>query len=225
MNIKKFYNEFAETYDKRHNSTATNYLRKKELDLIRKYSKGRVLDIGCGTGYHLKYAGDDAVGIDFSENMLKIARKKNIKNLKLASAENIPFRDKSFKTVFCFFGVLNMCNAEKAIKEMQRILENKGRVLLSVSSIKGSDKFRIYKKEIKIRLFSKKDIINLFRKSNFKLIYFDSVFKNTKPRWGDFARFSFRERLNLFLERFSKKKLGEICLLVFEKASLAGADT
>ncbi len=216
MNIIKFYDEFAESYDKRHSSPATRIVRKKELAMIKRFSGGRVLDIGCGTGYHMQFV-KNAVGIDPSREMLKIARRKGIKNLKPGRAENLPFRSNSFDTVLCFFAVLNMCSCKKAVREMERVLKEKGKALISVSSINGSRKFRIHKREIELYLFSKKALVELFRRNGFRLIYFDSVFRKTKPRWGDFTPFSLKEKIMLFLEKFSEKEKGEIYFFVFEK--------
>lgn len=52
--------------------TALEYLRGKDI------SKGRIVDLGCGSGITAKIlsdAGYDVIGVDYSEDILEIARK------------------------------------------------------------------------------------------------------------------------------------------------------
>lgn len=204
MDFRTFYNQIAESYEKRHNSPATNYLRKKELGLIRRFASGRILDIGCGTGYHMQHV-ENAVGVDISEEMLKIARKRGL-DVKKASAENLPFRDSSFDTVFCFFTVLNICDYKKTVKEMARVLKPGGVALLSLSSVHDNKEFGVMKKRVELKkLFKKEELIEIFESNGFKLEHLDSIFRSRKPRWGDFTPFTLTERIKLFLDRFRKK--------------------
>ncbi|HRP25659.1 methyltransferase domain-containing protein [Thauera sp.] len=56
-----------------------------EIFLTQLPGGATILDAGCGPGHHARYlkkAGFDLVGLDFSQSMLRIARKKN---------QNIPF--------------------------------------------------------------------------------------------------------------------------------------
>lgn len=79
------------------------YILKK---LFPDFKGKRVLDLGCGFGWHCRYAaekGAEAVtGVDISEKMLKEAKKKtncnNIKYLHLG-IEDIDFKENSFDIV------------------------------------------------------------------------------------------------------------------------------
>lgn len=222
MNIRKFYNKTAKIYDLRHNSTATNFLRKKEAELVKKFKSGLVLDIGCGTGYWLD---NKTIGIDISEEMLKIAKNKS-KKLLQAKIEQLPFKNKSFDTIFCFFSVLNMVDYEKSLKEIKRVLKKYQYILVSVSSIfdkknvktKNNEKiFKIQKEKINIHVFTKQEIINLFKKNGFKLEYFNSIFSLLKPKWGNFKDFSIKEKIKLKLEKILSKERGRIYLFAFKK--------
>jgi len=214
MDFRAFYNQTAGSYDLRHSSPATNYLRKKELGLVRRFSRGRILDIGCGTGYHMRLA-KNATGIDISEGMLKIARERGF-DAKRADAEKLPFKNESFDTIFCFFSVLNMCNYRNAVKEMARVLKPGGLVLLSLSSMHDKGKFGIMKKKIRLKkLFTKKELFDIFESNGFKPEHFDSVFILQKPRWGDFSPFTLKEKIRLRFERLCKKENGRIYLAAF----------
>ncbi|NYZ80024.1 methyltransferase domain-containing protein [Candidatus Micrarchaeota archaeon] len=63
--------------------------------------RGRVLDVGCGTGFSLsvlKDSGFDATGIDISEAMLEIARAKGF-NVKQADFRSLPFTNSYFEGI------------------------------------------------------------------------------------------------------------------------------
>lgn len=113
--------------------------RKKAIQLIKdKYPK-RILDIATGTADFaieaMNLNPDKITGIDISEGMLELGRKK-IKNKKLENkiqlilgdSENIPFTDNSFDAAIAAFGVRNFENLEKGLSEIYRVL-NKGGVI------------------------------------------------------------------------------------------------
>jgi ubiquinone/menaquinone biosynthesis C-methylase UbiE len=217
MDFKGFYNRTAGSYDQRHDSPASIRLRRRENRLIKRYAEGKVLDIGCGTGFHMSHDGLNTTGIDISDRMLAVA-KNNGFNVKKARAEQIPFSDKSFDTVFCFFAVLNMCDSSKAVKEMARVLKPGGCALLSLSSIHDKRHFKISRQKVSLKtLFTKADLVKLFRKNGLVLERFDSAFRTGRPRWGDYSRVPIRERINLWMDRFRDEKNGVVYLAAFKK--------
>lgn len=225
---RALYNHLAGRYDLRQQNPSTEILRKVEIKLIKKYSKGIAVDLGCGTGYHLGFL-DHPIGLDISEKMLKIAKKKN-KPLIQAEIENIPLKDSSMNMALCFYSTLNMINLGQGIKEIHRILMDNGLVLISVTSINDlnkkdegkpnkTKKFRLEGKRIQINLFEKKGIIHAFGKSGFKLVFFDSIFRAQKPRWGNFRKFSTTEKLKMKIDNIFPTEWGNFYLFVFEKTA------
>lgn len=93
-------------------ATALAYEKNKRMQKIQKemteravellgITHGRVLDVGCGTGFSLKAlkdAGFDVTGIDISDAMLDIARSKGF-NVKLADFRSLPFKANHFDAV------------------------------------------------------------------------------------------------------------------------------
>ncbi|MDZ7814493.1 MAG: class I SAM-dependent methyltransferase [Planctomycetota bacterium] len=70
-------------------------------------------------------------GIDISETMLDIARKKVPgANILKADATDMPFGDSSFDVVTSCFVYRNLSDRKKAVSEMYRVLKPGGRVML-----------------------------------------------------------------------------------------------
>lgn len=91
----------------------------------------RVLDVGTGTGFIallLAELGHEVIGVDISEEMLRIAREKarklNIENVEfhLADAEELPFPDNTFDAVVARHVIWALPNPEKAYSEWKRVL-------------------------------------------------------------------------------------------------------
>jgi len=101
--------------------------------LIKPNSK--ILDVCTGTGdiairLAKKHADSEITAIDFSENMLNIAknRAKNIPNIKFINGDamNLPFEDSYFDAVFISYGLRNLESTEHGLKEMIRVTKDNG---------------------------------------------------------------------------------------------------
>jgi len=100
----------------------------------------RILDVATGTGgqafaFARARRGYDVVGIDLSEEMLKVANQKNgNQNLRyqVADATNLPFEDDHFDVSCVSFALHEMPLAmrEKAIEEMVRVTRPKGMIVV-----------------------------------------------------------------------------------------------
>lgn len=78
------------------------------------------LDIACGEGI-IERLVPETVGLEFSLNALKKAKKSGAKNLVLADAHSLPFADNSFDLAICAGSLEHFFNPQKAIKEMVRV--------------------------------------------------------------------------------------------------------
>jgi ubiquinone/menaquinone biosynthesis C-methylase UbiE len=141
MKTASNYDPFAKLYHK-HILDKNNFLNKfveepgtlkklKELELTSK----KVLDLGCGSGRYtrvLKNFGANVVGVDPSEELLKIARKeiKNIDFLKKDSS-NLPFKDNCFDMVFAGMVLHYVKDIESLFREVFRVLRPKGIFILT----------------------------------------------------------------------------------------------
>jgi ubiquinone/menaquinone biosynthesis C-methylase UbiE len=96
-------------------------------------ARGRVLDVGCGTGVVLeRLAGrGQAIGVDLSLDMLAKAALRQRKRgsgaaLVCGNAEQLPFPDGSFESVVSTFAMNAMPDLEKTLAEMLRVLQAGG---------------------------------------------------------------------------------------------------
>ncbi|MCX7987911.1 MAG: bifunctional demethylmenaquinone methyltransferase/2-methoxy-6-polyprenyl-1,4-benzoquinol methylase UbiE, partial [Thermodesulfovibrio sp.] len=94
-----------------------------------------VLDLATGTGdsaRELLKESIKVIGVDISFEMLRIALKKMENNFTSlsASAYQLPFRDDSFDAVTCAFGIRNMHDTEKALREINRVIKKGGKLII-----------------------------------------------------------------------------------------------
>ena len=88
---------------------------------------GLVLDVGCGTGLlfsHVALQSRQVVGVDISKKLLLQAKERIDKprNVELvqADADNLPFRNDLFNSVFAFTVLQNMPKPNETLMEIRR---------------------------------------------------------------------------------------------------------
>ena len=115
--------------------------RKKAVKELQEVSPRKILDIATGTGdfaiANMKLQPEEIVGIDISNGMLEVGRKKmrkkkldHIITMKQADSENLPFDDDYFDGLTVGFGVRNFENLEKGLSEMLRVLRPGGKAVI-----------------------------------------------------------------------------------------------
>jgi ubiquinone/menaquinone biosynthesis C-methylase UbiE len=106
------------------------------LDAGRVAKGVRVLDVACGPGGVAEAAserGATATGLDFSSEMISIARARCPEiDFRIGNAESLPFSDAEFDAVLMNFGVLHLPEPERAFSEAARVLRPGGRYALTV---------------------------------------------------------------------------------------------
>lgn len=109
------------------------------VDAARLAPGDRVLDVACGTGAVAQEAigrigpGGSVVGLDQSEDMLAVARRKMPSlDWRQGRAEALPFEDNAFEAVLCQFGLMFFDDRVGALREMRRVLRPGGRIVAAV---------------------------------------------------------------------------------------------
>jgi len=99
----------------------------------------RALDLCCGTGdvaFALAGQGAEVTGLDFSEPMLAVARRRGGEaggdnpQFMQGDAQEIPFPDASFDIVTVSYGLRNLSSWETGLAEMFRVARPGGRLLV-----------------------------------------------------------------------------------------------
>jgi demethylmenaquinone methyltransferase/2-methoxy-6-polyprenyl-1,4-benzoquinol methylase len=113
-------------------------VRDRVVNFTNVQKGSKVLDVATGTGeqaFAFAKKGYEVIGIDLSEAMLNVAKKKNkFRNVKfeVADATNLPFGDSSFDTSSISFALHDMPLSirEKVLKEMARVTKPKGIIVI-----------------------------------------------------------------------------------------------
>jgi len=169
----------------------------EELKLYIKEEE-KVLDLGCGTGrlYEIFSVQDgsasgrkniDYVGIDFSENLIQIAKERHGNHFQVADILMLPFSDNYFDSVWSIAVLHHIPTDElrkRALSEIKRILKPNGRVIVTCWKIKS-----FFRKDIFIpfhgkkryyHVFTKRELGNLFKQSGFKVEELKFLKRNNK---------------------------------------------
>jgi demethylmenaquinone methyltransferase / 2-methoxy-6-polyprenyl-1,4-benzoquinol methylase len=115
--------------------------RKKAIKVLEPLHPKKILDVATGTGdfalQALSLNPEKITGIDISEGMLEVGRKKMIERkvdhlieLQKADSEKLPFAGDSFDAVTVAFGVRNFEDLEKGLSEMLRVLKPGGKAVI-----------------------------------------------------------------------------------------------
>jgi demethylmenaquinone methyltransferase/2-methoxy-6-polyprenyl-1,4-benzoquinol methylase len=93
-----------------------------------------ILDVACGTGdlslSLFESTGARVIGTDFCRPMLRLAAGKLPDQITLVEGDalSLPFKDSTFDAVTIAFGLRNLSDINKGLKELRRILKPQGRV-------------------------------------------------------------------------------------------------
>ncbi len=143
--VADMFNKIAGKYDQlnRFLSARTDIgWRKKAIRRFKKDKPAHILDVATGTGDMALLAWkmlqpEQITGIDISEGMLDLGRKKIEKeqlgdkiHLQLGDSETINFADNTFDAVMVAFGVRNFENLENGLAEMKRVVKPGGQVVI-----------------------------------------------------------------------------------------------
>jgi demethylmenaquinone methyltransferase/2-methoxy-6-polyprenyl-1,4-benzoquinol methylase len=140
--IRQMFGEIAGRYDFMNHflSAGTDvYWRWKTVRLSQPFNKSPMLDVCTGTGdlafaYRKKVGGDVRVfATDFTHGMLRLAEKKRTERDVVfleADTMSLPFPSDMFQVVSVAFGLRNVSSTIGGLKEMARVCEPGGKVVV-----------------------------------------------------------------------------------------------
>lgn len=150
--VEEMFDSIAPAYDSMNSAMSFGlhrYWRRKALDAVSEEFNSdapqRILDVACGTGdvtfdLNNRFPQTEIVGLDLSEKMLDIARKRLAESavplithrIKFEKGDclKLAFDDNSFDLITVAYGVRNFEHLLKGIKEMTRVLRPGGRICI-----------------------------------------------------------------------------------------------
>jgi demethylmenaquinone methyltransferase/2-methoxy-6-polyprenyl-1,4-benzoquinol methylase len=141
--IRRMFDGIAPRYDLLNHLLSLNVDKRWRARVVRSVpaTKGPVLDVCTGTGdlafeYDRAYGGRvPIVGADFAGEMLARAVAKSRRRGSLprvgfvqADAQRLPFADNTFEVVTIAFGLRNVTDTDRGLREMARVARPGGRV-------------------------------------------------------------------------------------------------
>ncbi|HCW05957.1 MAG TPA: bifunctional demethylmenaquinone methyltransferase/2-methoxy-6-polyprenyl-1,4-benzoquinol methylase UbiE [Cytophagales bacterium] len=115
--------------------------RKKAIQSLLNDKPKTILDVATGTGDFaleaMRLSPEKIIGVDISEGMLEVGRKKiqskgleNSIELRSGDSENLPFEENKFDAAIVAFGVRNFENLEKGLLEIFRVVRPGGKLVV-----------------------------------------------------------------------------------------------
>lgn len=144
--VQRMFAAIARSYDlnnRLHSFGRDQVWRRKAVRLSELQPSDAVLDAACGTGdlaeAYADHGAAKVVGLDFTQRMLDIAEAKarnrkrrngaNAPTYVQGDAMRLPFEDASFDIVSIAFGIRNVADPAKVLREFRRVLRPKGRLV------------------------------------------------------------------------------------------------
>jgi demethylmenaquinone methyltransferase/2-methoxy-6-polyprenyl-1,4-benzoquinol methylase len=142
--VETMFDRIASVYDPMNRVMTAGLDRRWRKLAVREvvWPGDRVLDACCGTGdlaVEAERRGGRVVGLDFSEKMLERARTKSgtIEWVR-GDALDLPFADGEFDAVTCGFGVRNLDDLDRGLRELWRVLRTGGKIaVLEITRPRG----------------------------------------------------------------------------------------
>ena len=128
--------------------------RRKVIKMVTERNPESILDIATGTGdLAIKFATESnatrIVGLDLSEGMLAVAKKKVVGTkftdkieFIQADSEALPFQSDTFSAITVSFGIRNFQDLKKGLSEIYRVLQPNGLFVILETSVPEKTPFK-----------------------------------------------------------------------------------
>jgi ubiquinone/menaquinone biosynthesis C-methylase UbiE len=141
INRQEFFNNAADTWDKRFQSKELISFLRQLAPTFNLQRGQRILDVGTGTGVLIPFLLE-AVGptghvtaVDYAQKMVEICNVKyaGVPNVSVAvqRVENLDFPSESFDAVTCFGLFPHLESKEAALAQLNRVLKTGGKLIIA----------------------------------------------------------------------------------------------
>ena len=203
---------------------------KVRMKIVTDLAYGKVLDVGCGTGYIVKKL--NCYGLDNSKEAIKGCSGK----VKLGDATNMPYGSEKFDTVFALDVLEHIGNDTLALEEIYRVLKHGGSAVITLPAFKFlwgvSDNLGEHYRRYTLGEITRKAErarFTVIRKTYFNTILFLPIFlarmlerlirvksENNMPQFLDKLFFKIFN-LEYHLLKFTDFPFGVSCLVILQK--------
>lgn len=150
------------------------------------FSRGLLLDIGCGEGELAKYIQGELYGVECNQIKVKIAKTKLYREVIVGDVEeDLPFSPNYFDIIVCADVLEHLLDPRKALRNVYRLLKPNGLLLVSVPNPQGlrrflfdfHDEFIGFKEkgDIHYHYGTAKDWQMLLKKEGFEIIHLEGL--------------------------------------------------
>jgi len=190
----EFYEDFFTSVDDENFFSGVDSRKTlKSRVLIEAMANGKasnILDAGCGIGDNIfeMYDGENIYqGVDYSEANIKVARGRLPKEVKLqqGSITDLEFGDKQFDYVTCIEVLEHIPDQFQALRELNRVLKDDGRLVLSVPFRHWFKSY--YSKMGHIRHYTQSDLSNVLKEAGFDVVEWLPNY----PKWHRLANYCY----------------------------------
>ena len=145
VQVERMFDNIAPAYDQLNHTLSWGIdksWRKKAIDWLKPFNPQRMMDVATGTGDFAIQAcrvlnPKELIGTDISEGMMNVGRQK-VKEAGLESRISfakedctaLSFPDNRFDAITVAFGVRNFEDLDKGLREMHRVLDSDGKLVI-----------------------------------------------------------------------------------------------
>lgn len=146
------------------------------IELLKKYVCGKTLDIGSGRGINIERISSlnpqIVIGLDIVMDEEEIKNKLNNKNRFFIQGDctSLPFPNNSFDFIFAHHVIEHIDDFGKALDELYRVVNEKGRIILCVPTLSTKSFYFYYFPGIIAMFLFKKIKIQKSHENDFKLV-------------------------------------------------------
>ncbi|MBQ4055481.1 MAG: bifunctional demethylmenaquinone methyltransferase/2-methoxy-6-polyprenyl-1,4-benzoquinol methylase UbiE [Bacteroidaceae bacterium] len=145
IQVERMFDNIAPAYDQLNHTLSWGIdksWRKKAINWLKPFQPQRMMDVATGTGDFAIQAcrvlnPKELIGTDISEGMMNVGRQK-VKDAGLEGRISfakedctaLTFPDKQFDAITVAFGVRNFEDLDKGLREMHRVLDTGGKLVI-----------------------------------------------------------------------------------------------
>lgn len=190
MDNREFFNKLAYKWDEMCHHDDKKIREILALTEVKENSK--ILDIGTGTGilisYLLEKSPSKLVGLDISEKMIEVAKKKyEGKNVKFIVSDIMNFNEDKYDYIFIYSAYPHFKDKEKLFEHLSSLLNENGKVVIAHSQSRDEinnvhSKSDVVKEDVLLPIEDNIKIINKYlitgkTVDNYEMYYIEAMKK------------------------------------------------